>query len=701
MIAFMVVGLLLTLTFRSEAQGAEANFYVATNGNDAWAGKLSAPNAAGTDGPFATLEQARDALRQLKAAERLKAPVTVMIRGGTYPLSAPLVLAPEDSGTEDCPITYAAYPGETPVVSGGKPITGWQRGEAQLWTVEIPEVKAGEWYFHQLFVNGERRRRARQPNEASYSIVGPVDPEDAYNNPKNRNGFQFEPGDIKSNWTNLDDVEVVVLQFWTEARLRIAQLDEENHIVTFTGGSWRPLTWSHGYYVENLYEGLDEPGEWYLNRQTGILYYWPLPDEDMTQAEVTAPATEQLVRFEGDVDAAKFVQHITLRGLTFYYTSWTLPEQGYAQPTSEVHVGGAIYAKGAHHLSLEENEIAHTGAWGIELARGSQDNHIIGNHIYDLGAGAIRIGETTKAATDLEEACRNVVSDNYIHDGCGVYLGAPGIWIGKNSGNLVAHNEIWGAFEWAIRVGWSHGLSPTRACDNIIEYNHLHHLGESILGTHAAIHTLGLQPGTVVRYNLIHHISGGGCGICLDDGSSQILVENNITYYTKYGFVFNFSSVDNTINNNIFALTTHAVLIRYGDAPRSGFKNSNNSYRNIHYWREGRLFRNKHGWPDYDTVRDYNLYFDPSGRPIEFVNSGFEEFKEKGLDVHSVIANPLFVDPENGDFTLAPESPAFALGFKPIDLSTVGPRAAVRPIPTRDRGQPLAPSVSDSDRGWE
>ncbi len=674
----------------SQPQQAEADFYVATNGDDAWSGRLPDLNAAGTDGPFATLARARDAIRQLKATEGLEGPVTVMVRGGAYYLATPVIFGPEDSGTEDCPITYMAYPGEKPVLSGGKEITGWQRGEGQLWVAEVPEVKAGQWYFRQLFVNGERRYRARLPQQGYYEVVEAAEPE--------RRAFRYNPGDIDPSWHNLEDVELVSLQFWTEGRFPITQIDEETHTVTLAGETWRPITWCKGYYIDNVYEGLAEPGDWYLDRHTGVLYYWPLPGEDMTRAEVIAPTTEQLVCFQGDVEAQELVHHVTLCGLTFYYSTWLLPTDGFNLMQAEVPAqpGGmtcgpdipfgadipqahgpvpfAVRAEGAHHLSLEDNEIAHTGAWGIELSRGCQDNRIVGNHMHDLGAGAIRVGETQKPEKEIEKACRTEISDNHIHDGCTVYLGAPGIWIGQGNHNRIAHNEIHGAFEWAISVGWDWDFTPNPARDNIIEYNHIHHLGESELGTHGVIYMLGISPGTVIRHNLIHHITGGGFGIVLDAGCAGILVENNICHHTERGFHFNYGCAGNLIHNNIFALTADAQTVRYGDAPPPGTINTNLSYQNIYYWKQGRLFYDKHDWPDFNTMRDYNLYFDASGQPVKFINYTFEEWKQKGLDVHSAIADPLFADPENGDFTLPPESPAFELGFKPIDLSNIGPR---------------------------
>lgn len=661
------------------------SFYVAPNGNDNWSGRLPVPGRKKVDGPFATLNRAREAIRQLKVSGRLKAPVSATLRAGTYTLSEPFVLRPEDSGTRECPVSYAAYPGEKAVISGGRKIAGWQRAEGQLWSVELPEAKAGKWYFRQLFVNGQLRRRPRLPREGYAAIAGPATA-DEWGDPKNRAAFRFKPGDLQKRWANLEDVEVVVLQYWTEARLRIAGLDEQTHTVTFTGSSWRPLTWSRGYYVENVCEALSAPGEWYLDRKTGVLTYWPLPGEELSRAEVVAPVARQLLRLEGEAASGHFVEHLAFRGLTFCHTNAPLPDKGHAYPQAEVPapdpssgdtpLHAAISATGARHCRFEGNEIASVGEWGLELSRGCQNNRIVGNRIHDIGAGGIKVGEPVNSEKDVDETCSTVISDNEIREGNKVYFGSPAVWIGQSGRNQVAHNEICGDWQWGVSVGWNwEYLPPNRARDNAIEYNHIHDLGNGILGANGGVYCLGLSPGTVIRRNAIHHIHGGGYGIVLDQGCCGVLVEDNLVHHTDGGLASNFHVIGNIIMNNVFALTTQYEISRYGDDPPGGYQlgNCNICCRNIVYWKEGKLFP-RDDWLDFNTVQDLNLYYDARGGPVRFLKYSFEEWKAKGLDRSSIIGDPLFVDPDNGDFTLKPESPAFKLGFRPIDVSEVGPR---------------------------
>jgi len=501
-----------------------------------------------------------------------------------------------------------------------------------------------------------------------------------------KRAFQYKPGDIRSDWANINDIEIVVLQFWTEARLRIQRLDDQKHVVLFTGGSWRPLTWSGGYYVDNVFEGISEPGTWYLDRVKGILYYHPLPGEDLSQTEIIAPGAGvyQLVRLEGDVDQGDFVQHVRFRNITFAHTAWELPSEGHAIPQAEITPPAAIYADGAYYCSLERCEFSHLGAWGIEMRRGCRHNSIVGNTFRDLGAGCVKIGEPENCDKDIEETRNIVVSDNRMLDAGQVYLGAAGIWIGQSSGNIISHNEIAGPLMWAISVGWRWTYFPLqRARDNVIEFNYIHDLGTGILGTHGAIYALGTSPGTVIRNNYIRDIYasdlwGSGEGIILDNGCYGIVVENNVVYNAAAGgYGSNFNCAGNFIHNNIFLYGKKYQLTVYGDLPtgKKPYKGEIFAH-NIIVWRQGPLL-NEADWPDFSTLWDYNVYFQEKGEPVTFLRGKkytFEQWQAKGMDVHSVVADPMLVDPSNGDFSVKPDSPALKLGFKPIDIGKVGPR---------------------------
>ncbi len=332
------------------AGAAEPDFVVATNGNDAWSGRLAAPTADGKDGPFASLGRAQKAVRELRKAEPNRAAaIVVQVRGGTYRLTEPLVFTPEDSGTAQAPVVYQAAPGETPEVCGGEKLTGWKT-DGGRWTVELPDVKAGKWNFAQLFVGGERRYRPRLPKDGYFFINAEMEPSaDVQGRGDNR--FRFKAGELKSGWANLNDVEILAFQVWTMARFHIAAVDEAEKTVTFTGTTrgrqaYSKLSTGRRYLVENVKEALDTPGEWYLDRKAGVLTYIPKPGEDPSKTEVVAPRIETLVKLNGDVAAGRWVEHLKFQGLSFAHTNWNTPPEGNSFPQAEVNLGAAIEAVG-------------------------------------------------------------------------------------------------------------------------------------------------------------------------------------------------------------------------------------------------------------------------------------------------------------------------------------------------------------------
>jgi parallel beta-helix repeat protein len=642
--------------------------YVSPQGNDAWSGKRAEPNAAKTDGPFATLVHARDVIRSMQSGKRK--PITVYVRGGVYPLSAPLVFLPEDSGTAKCPITYAAYPGEKVILSGGRTITGWKKGAegapgsgGELWTAQVPGVKEGEWYFHQLFVNGQRRQRARSPNTGFYHADGIFQS-------GNPTRFKFHPGDIHAAWVEQGDVEVVSLQKWAEFRMPLKAVDPATNTATLSTqrqefGDDKEAR----YWVENAADALDAPGEWYLDRRTGTVSYLALPGEDVSRAEIVAPFLTQLVRMEGKERTPEFVHDIVLRGLTFAYTDWSLPAKGYVDMQAAYDIPAAVELRRARQCRIEHSTFVHLGQYAIHIWKASHDNQVLGNEMTDLGAGGVKVGGWFLPETEEMATSGTMVSENYIHNIGIVYPAAVGVWIGQSNGNTIAHNEIADTYYTAISLGWTWGYGPTAAHDNHIEFNNLYNIGRGLLSDMGCIYSLGVQPGSVERNNLCHDVTRyayGGWGIYTDEGSSQITIENNIAYRTQDGGFHQHYGRENIVRNNIFALGQMGQIQRTRQEDHVSFTFEHN----IVYWTQGKLLQGT--WKDDHFHLDYNLYWQAAGQPIQFVKESLTDWQKHGQDVHSLVADPLFADPEHGDFTLKPGSPAAKIGFQPIDMSQMG-----------------------------
>lgn len=661
-----------------------ATLYVAPQGNDGWSGKLEAPNPAGTDGPLATVQGARNALRKLREAGGLSGPASVLIRGGVYRLNEPLVFEPQDSGSEKAPVTFAAYPKERPILSGGRPIAGF-RSNGPLWEVTIPEVAQGKWYFRQLFINGQRRTLARSPNSGYFRIAELLPgPKDSQGKAIARDKFVFHAGDIKP-CESLDDASLTLMHSWETSFHPLKSIDAKTNTVTFA-----PLRewWSVGYwesaqryYLENAKEFLDAPGEWYLNRKTGVLSYWPMPGEKLDNCEAVAPALTELVRIEGKPEDNRFVDFVTLRGISFQHSDWQMGAEGWSSTQAAVNVPAALIADGARSCAIEQCEVAHVGTYGIWLRHGAKQCRVQQNRLFDIGAGGIRVGEDHMAATDAAESTSNLVDNNHIYDGGRVFAAGVGVWVAQSSGNRISHNDIHDMLYSGMSIGWNWGLEPNRTRDNVIEFNHVHNLVHGVLSDAGLIYTLGVSPGSVIRGNVFHDIwpysnPPFGWGIYLDAHCGDYLVENNLVYNTlSGGLMYNNGGHAHNIRNNIFALSANVALWPYSDKKPSTFRN------NIVYLTQGTLLvpygetslQERLAAKESTGDWDQNVYWHTAGPDkLRFYEQSFADWQALGMDRKSQIIDPQFENAAQRDFRLKDSSPAIASGFRPLDLSAVG-----------------------------
>ena len=549
------------------------------------------------------------------------------------------------------------------------------------------------------------------PNEDYFYTAGKappiIDPKTGKPASSAHVAFRFKPGDIRQ-FSHLDDAVVVVYQSWEVGHQRIASVDEAKRVVTFRS----PLPWAFDYwggnvryFVENVPEALDAPGEWYLDRKTGLLSYVPFPGEDLTQATVVAPVAKQLIVLNGKPAENQFVSHLRFENLRLLHTDWEVPPQGHAAGQAACDFPGAIEAVGARNCSVEGCELAHLGTYGVWLRFGCQDNRIARNEIHDLGAGGVRLGEQSDPRSEPETAQRNTVDNNLIHDGGKIDPGAVGVWIGRTSYNRVSHNEICDLYYTGISVGWSWGYAPTSAHHNVVEFNHIHNIGRGVLGDMGGIYCLGDSPGTVLRNNLVHDVYDhhtGSLAIYTDEGSTGILIENNIGYGTTYANFHQHYGKENIVRNNIWALGKDYQLSRARQEEHISFTFE----RNIVYFDNGKLL--KGGWTNDKFVMDRNLYWDtshPDG-DIKFGEATLAEWQARGHDRNSLIADPKFVDAAHFDFRLQPDSPAFKLGLRPDRHQPDRPvrRSGLGPCPAADqaagvRAQAACGTAADAGRG--
>jgi hypothetical protein len=668
-------------------------FFVATNGNDAWSGKLAAPNPERTDGPFAKVERALRATRENRSrTSNYPDRATILIREGTYFLNEPLVLGPEDSG-----LLLSAYRNEKPTFSGGRKITGWKEAELsgkKLWAADVQEAREGKWFFRELWINGNRAVRARHPNHGYLSVAESLDPAPDWT--KGQTRFRFRQGDLKA-WPDATNAEVIVFNRWVESRLPIASFDPKERIVSFAKRSVFQLAPGDLYYLEHAPDILDEPSEWYLDRKGGRVYYLPRPGEKIDQVEAVAPVLNQVVRIEGKPEAKQFVNRVEFKGLTFSHAEWCFPEgfqsaknKPQISPEPQAEVGGfaqaaigvpaAVWGEGTHECVFENCTFSNLGNYGLELGRGCVSNRIAGCEFADLGAGGIKIGETAIRQNEPEQTGLNEVADCNIHDGGKVFASAIGVWIGQSANNRITHNLIHDFFYTGISIGWTWGYGPSLATNNLVAFNHVHHIGVKsdgdgpVLSDMGGIYTLGKQPGTKILNNLWHDMAGfqyGGWGIYFDEGSSGILAASNIVYRTTHGGFHQHYGETNLVQNNVFAFGRDQQLQRSRAEPHLSFSFETN----IVYFDSGAPLAGE--WSGTNYQMDWNIYFDarPSARAMTFANSSLQKWRDQGNDKNSMLTDPLLVSPKGNDFQLRSNSPGLKLGFEPIDVSRIGIRS--------------------------
>jgi hypothetical protein len=681
-------------------RGKARVWFVATNGNDGWSGTLPAPTETKDDGPLRTVQEA---IRKtaLPNASSNSAPM-IFIRRGLHILDHPIVLSPTNSG-----LTILSYPGEHPVISGGRRITNWSEAPLRgmkLWRASFALANGMDHIFRELWVNGHRATRARHPNHGYLAIENLPDATPSWEQGQTR--FRYKPGDLQK-WASLTNAEVVAMTRWVESRLPIKEIDEKERIISFGKKSVFQLAAGDPYYVEGALELIDQPGEWYYDPASASVYYFPLAGEKMSDGEIIAPALTQVLRFEGNPEASNFVQNVTVRGLEFSHTEWYFPE-GFQSGTNRlgispkpspevggfgqaaVGVPGAIWGQGMRRCLIEDCAIHHLGTYAIELWRGCQSNRISYCNLDDLGAGGIKLGEGGISEKPAEQTFGNEITDCRIENGGKLFHSAVGVWIGQTFNNTFSHNLVHDFYYTGISVGWTWGYGPSIATNNLISFNDVHHIGDTsdgagpILSDMAGIYTLGREPGTRIVNNSWHDIGAihyGGWGIYFDEGSSGLVAISNVVYRTTHGGFHQHYGETNVVRNNIFAFGRDQQIQRTRPEAHSSFS----FQTNLVYFDSGALLSGD--WAGEHYLIDGNIYFDLRSPKAEggyaLGPANWDDWRKRGHDTNSVFVDPRFRDAKANDFQLFAESPALAWGFLPIDLNGVGPRPKTEQRPSR------------------
>ncbi len=679
----------LLITSLQSVAAIDADLFVATSGNDR--------NSGSADAPFASIQQAQLAVRKLKQQDANRTrPIVVAIRGGTYQLAQPLTFTPDDSGTPQAPVIYCAASDQEVVLSSGVTLTDWQIMPDGKWQTSLPGAPTNHWVFSQLYLNNQRRFRPAWP-ASGYLFVA-----DSQSNPPNiaPDGFTFHKGDLPTGWQSLNEKELCIIHNWNMSRFPIISLDHNSAEVKLSGRTWHPslndITTRNWYWVDNVAEAFNQPGQWYLQRNTGTISYIPLPGETPNNSEVVAPRHDSVISLQGDVAASTRVEHLIFRGLTLAFNNWNVPTNGYSYAQAEAPIIGALTARNASHIRVENCVVRHTGTYGIDFGAGCRDCSVSGCELFDLGAGGVKIGVAWAEEGDPRNyaySCR--VHDSEISYGGRVHPAGVGVWIGHAASNRVDRNTIHNLYYSGISAGWRWTFGPNPSHHNIIEGNHIHTIGQGVLSDMGGIYMLGEQPGSVERNNMMYNIKRaryGGWGIYFDSGSSHILVENNLVYDTEDGALIHGSaSKSNVVRNNILAFGEKNQLTINSSPEGEPLRLE----RNIVLWERGDISLHLPG-PRVELAS--NLYWRAEQSDTLMQEAGNAPSLIK-RDKGALVADPkLPPSLPKLPFVLGKGAPASSIGFTPFDSTLAGcltPKTKVASLPLPPEAYQPAPPEAE------
>ena len=644
-------------------------FFLSPAGDDANPGTLQKP--------FATLQRAQQAARQKHG--------DVFLRGGTYYLPAPLVFTAEDSGTKDAPVVFQNYQNEQPVISGGVRLDGlnWQPFTNGIIQAQVP----ADLQTEEIFVNGERQILARYPN---------FDPQAKY-----FDGFAADAISTEraARWANPVGGYYHAMHpaLWGDFTWRITGKNT-NGEPTLEGG-WQNNRGAAAHrdvrFVENIFEELDAPGEWFLNPQTHTLYFHPPAGLDLKKAVVEATRLRMLVEFRGD--ETNPVKWITLRGLTFRQAARTVMDtrEPLLRTDWAIYRGGAIFFNGAEECALEDGFIDQVGGNAVFVNNYNRRVAIRGTQIAKAGASGICFVGDPQAARSalfnyyqvhkLEEIDRTPgpKSDNYpadcLVDNCLIYLTGrvekqtAGVEIDLAQNIIVRHCSIYDMPRSGINIGdgcWGgHVIEFCDIFDTVKE-----------TGDHGSFNSWGRdrfwrpnigevnswvkQAPELPLLDVVKPIvlannrwrCDHGWDIDLDDGSSNYIITNNLCLH---GGIKNREGFKRVVENN--------VMVENGYHPHVWFDECGDIFRRNIVWTDYRPAK-MHA-PPWGAEMDFNLVQD-SGATTNAPATQLQQ--QSGRDEHSIVADAQFIDPAHGDYRVKDGSPALALGFVNFPMNQFG-----------------------------
>jgi hypothetical protein len=614
--AGLIVAALLAPAFADETQTTAVEWHVAVRGDDAQPGTSARP--------FATVHRALEELARVRAANDDR-PAEIVLHEGIHEIARPLEIGPAHASSGR--LTIRAADNAQPVISGGRRLAAWTRNDDGSLSVNVPKELAGRGMFRELFVNDQRRPRARHPNAGYLRVSEPF--------PDKRSGFTLNAGDIPAAVGG--GAELVFLHDWSISRVAVKSIDHQARRLTTNdpigvAGDYFSVDFFEPhprYFLENHPALLDAPGEWYFQEETRRLAYRPLPDETADALQAVVPVAPAILHVRGS-EAAR-VHNVHLRGLTFTHASWPLPPGGYAglqATTCENRAAAAntapdSYPPGsperdtgramamlpaavdfelADDCSVVDCRIAHVGMSGVAFGSRTHCCRLEGCLIEDVSGNGVNLGESTSRSVDgrtwwqadpNQAASHHSVVNNHIRGAGQQFFGAVGIWMGIAHDMRIAHNEIHDLPYTGVSLGWMWSPAPTPAKNNLVDYNHIHHVMQS-LSDGGGIYSLGRQPGSSLAHNYIHDIpiNAGRAesnGMFLDEGTDGFEIAGNLICGVARSPLRFHQARDNVVSDNVLVVPDqNTPEIRYNSTDPKTIRQSGNTIANQRGFEAGR-----------------------------------------------------------------------------------------------------------------
>ena len=555
----------------------QAAFYVAPDGNDS--------NKGTKEAPFKTITQAQKAVRAINGS--MTGDIEVILREGTYALPSTVNFTEADGGKDGHYVRYKAYEGEMPLITGGMGVTGWTIHDEKnnIWKAEGVDGR-----FRQLYVNGKKAVRACFPNvvDADEKGSGSFDHDFVRLSKVDSSGRAFDvSADYVKNIKNIEDVEIHLMIAWSENILRLEKAEVNGGTAKLIPKDPERTKLFHRaypmlgtafmsdppkqqvFYLENSYDLLDAPGEWYLDEKNQTLYYKPRSGESMGTANVVAPRLNTLFNVLGK-DTKNKVGYMSFEGLNFAHSNYTRPsEEGFLDLQAgnfNVDVlpdpgrgnweklnsnqyllwrpDAGFRVENAHHFLVKNCTFTQMAATGLDFVSGTNDDVIEGNVFYENGAAGIMLGKFYQDSTteihiaynpsDKEEiSTRDTIRNNLVTNVTNEHQGAVGIGAGYPRYVVIENNEISYTYYSGISIGFGWTKDQTAMTNNHVNKNNIHHISR-LLCDSGPIYTLSNQgTGSEIKENYMHDYSASKWSdywvlpIYLDEGSSGFTVENN------------------------------------------------------------------------------------------------------------------------------------------------------------------------------